>query len=121
MAKERKHRASKPPREDHPAGDEAKEIEAAGGMVMAQKEEQAKCDSMTRNAIDTGMVDFILPVEKMGEQLALDIQHPFLTARQIPDLRMRRFTPATRRLVPAFEDITDRPQTGTNAGKEPES
>ncbi len=64
----------------------AKDIKAAGGMVMAQKEEQAKYDSMPRNAIDTGMVDFILPVENMGEQLAQYIRHPFLKARQIPDL-----------------------------------
>jgi two-component system CheB/CheR fusion protein len=63
-----------------------KEIKAAGGMVMAQKEDQAKYDSMPRNAIDTGMVDFILPVEKMGEQLAQYIRHPFLKARKAPDL-----------------------------------
>jgi two-component system CheB/CheR fusion protein len=62
-----------------------KEIKAAGGLVMAQKEEQAKYDSMPRNAIETGLVDFILPVEKMGEQLAQYIRHPFLEKRKTPE------------------------------------
>ena len=63
-----------------------KEIKAAGGMVMAQDEEQAKYDSMPRSAIDTGMVDFVLPVEKMGGQLAQYIRHPLLKPRKIADL-----------------------------------
>ena len=64
----------------------AKEVKAAGGMIMAQKEEQAKYDSMPRSVIETGMVDFILPVEEMGEQLAQYIRHPYLKARKAPDL-----------------------------------
>jgi two-component system CheB/CheR fusion protein len=55
-----------------------REIKAAGGIVMVQKEEQAKYDSMPRSAIDTGMVDFVLPVEKMGEQLAQYVRHPYI-------------------------------------------
>jgi two-component system CheB/CheR fusion protein len=53
-----------------------KEIKAAGGLLMAQEETQAKYDSMPRSAIDTGLVDFVLPVEKMGEQLAQYLRHP---------------------------------------------
>jgi two-component system, chemotaxis family, CheB/CheR fusion protein len=64
----------------------AKEVKAAGGMVMAQKEDQAKYDSMPRSTIETGVVDFILPVEKMGEQLARYIRHPFLKSRRPPDV-----------------------------------
>lgn len=67
----------------------AKEIKAAGGMVMAQKEDQAKYDSMPRSAIDSGSVDFILPVEEMGKQLALYVRHPFLKARKAPDLEKK--------------------------------
>jgi two-component system CheB/CheR fusion protein len=62
-----------------------KEVKAAGGMVMVQKEEQAKYDSMPRSAIDTGLVDFILPVEQMGEQLAQYLTHPFLALRKTPE------------------------------------
>ncbi len=62
-----------------------KEIKAAGGMIMVQKEEQAKYDSMPRSAIDTGMVDFILPVEKMGEQLAQYVRHPYLERPKVTE------------------------------------
>jgi two-component system CheB/CheR fusion protein len=62
-----------------------REVKAAGGMVMAQQEEQAKYDAMPRSAIETGMVDFILPVERMGEQLAQYIRHPFLDRRRTPE------------------------------------
>jgi two-component system CheB/CheR fusion protein len=62
-----------------------REIKAAGGMVMVQQEEQAKYDSMPRSAIETGMVDFVLPVEKMGEQLAQYIRHPYLERRRVPE------------------------------------
>ncbi len=62
-----------------------KEIKAAGGMAMAQKEDQAKYDSMPRSAIDTGMVDFVLPVEKMGEQLAQYVRHPYIERPKAPE------------------------------------
>lgn len=42
-----------------------KEIKAELGMVIAQTETSAKYDGMPRNAIDTGLVDFVLPPEKM--------------------------------------------------------
>jgi len=63
-----------------------REIKAAGGLAIAQEETQAKYDSMPRNAIDTGMVDFVLPVEKMGEQLARYLRHPFLAKPKPPDV-----------------------------------
>jgi two-component system CheB/CheR fusion protein len=62
-----------------------REVKAAGGMVMAQKESQAEYDSMPRSTIDTGMVDFVLPVERMGEQLAQYLRHPFLAKRKAPE------------------------------------
>ncbi|HUK40667.1 MAG TPA: chemotaxis protein CheB, partial [Candidatus Acidoferrales bacterium] len=46
-----------------------KAIKAQGGMAIAQDIASAEYDSMPRSAIDTGMVDYILPPEKMPEQL----------------------------------------------------
>ncbi|BDZ66949.1 chemotaxis protein CheB [Methanobacterium ferruginis] len=46
-----------------------KSIKAAGGMVMAQDPETADSDSMPVNAIQTGLVDFILPPEEMPKNL----------------------------------------------------
>ena len=39
------------------------------GMAMVQAPETAKYDSMPRSAIETGLVDYVLPPEKMGKQL----------------------------------------------------
>lgn len=40
-------------------------IKAEGGMVMAQAPDTAEHDSMPTHAIATGLVDYVLPVEKM--------------------------------------------------------
>lgn len=60
-----------------------KAVKCAGGMTMAQDENQAKYDSMPRNAINTGEVDFILPVEKMGECIIKYIKHPYMNKVEI--------------------------------------
>lgn len=46
-----------------------KAIKGELGMVMAQDPVTCQYDSMPRNAIATGLVDFILAPEKMGERL----------------------------------------------------
>jgi two-component system, chemotaxis family, CheB/CheR fusion protein len=55
-----------------------KAIKGAGGMTMVQEEQQAKYNGMPRSAIDTGMVDYILPVEKIPDQLQKYVQHPYI-------------------------------------------
>jgi hypothetical protein len=45
-------------------------IKEAGGMVMAQSPESAKFDGMPRAAIDTGLVDVVLPPEEMPSRLS---------------------------------------------------
>jgi two-component system CheB/CheR fusion protein len=55
-----------------------KAIKAAGGMVMVQDEKQAKYSGMPRSAIDTGAVDFILPVEMMPGELLKYVRHPYI-------------------------------------------
>ncbi len=44
-------------------------INGGGGMSMVQDPASAKYDGMPGSAIKTGLTDFILPVEKMPEQL----------------------------------------------------
>jgi two-component system CheB/CheR fusion protein len=46
-----------------------KEIKAALGMVMVQEESSATYAGMPRSAIQTGVVDYVLPVEEMPAQL----------------------------------------------------
>jgi two-component system, chemotaxis family, CheB/CheR fusion protein len=40
------------------------------GMAMVQTPETAKYDSMPRSAIETGLVDYVLPPEEMGKHLS---------------------------------------------------
>lgn len=60
-----------------------REIKAAGGMAMVQEEKQAKYSGMPRSAIETGLPDFILPVEKMPEELNNYFNHPYIESPQM--------------------------------------
>ena len=53
-----------------------REVKGQGGMVMVQDPETAKYNGMPRSAIGTGLVDYVLPPEKMPEQLIAYIRHP---------------------------------------------
>jgi len=50
-------------------------VKGEGGMVMVQDPESAKYDGMPRSAIATGLVDYILPTEKMADQLIRYVHH----------------------------------------------
>ena len=51
-------------------------VKGGGGLTMAQAEDQAKYPFMPRSAIDTGLVDYVLPVEQMPEELIRYLQAP---------------------------------------------
>lgn len=44
-------------------------IKEHNGMVMVQDPSEAKFDGMPKSAINTGLVDYILPVEEMAPEL----------------------------------------------------
>ena len=52
-------------------------IKDEGGMVMAQAPAGLEFDSMPRTAIETGLVDFVLPVEKMPAKLIDYVSHAY--------------------------------------------
>ena len=53
-------------------------VKEVGGMAMAQEETQAHYDNMPKSAIDTGLVDYVLPVEKMAPELLKYVKHPYI-------------------------------------------
>ncbi len=53
-------------------------IKAAGGITFAQNEESAKYDSMPRNAVNAGCIDFILPPKDIARELGAISQHPYV-------------------------------------------
>lgn len=56
-------------------------IKEHGGLVFAQDPETAKFDSMPRNAISTGLVDFVGKPEEMPARLAEFVRHPRLAVK----------------------------------------
>ena len=46
-----------------------KRIKEVGGVTVAQKPEEAQHEGMPRSAIETGMVDWVLPVAEMPRRL----------------------------------------------------
>jgi two-component system CheB/CheR fusion protein len=55
-----------------------KAIKGEGGMAMVQDPESAKYAGMPSSAIATGLVDFILPVEKVPAELVKYVKHPYI-------------------------------------------
>ncbi|MBW4657868.1 MAG: PAS domain-containing protein [Drouetiella hepatica Uher 2000/2452] len=64
-----------------------KAIKAVGGVTFAQCEDTAKFDSMPNTAIATGNVDFVLPPDKIAEELVTLSRNPMLACSLplIPD------------------------------------
>jgi two-component system CheB/CheR fusion protein len=64
-------------------------IKQEGGMVMVQDVDSAKFDGMPRNAIATGLADFIMPPSRMPDELLKYLLHPFVKdkPRSQPSLR----------------------------------
>ncbi|MBD2247987.1 chemotaxis protein CheB [Nostoc sp. FACHB-888] len=56
-----------------------KSIKAAGGVTFAQCEDTAKFDSMPNTAVATGNVDFILPPQKIAEELVNLSRNPLIS------------------------------------------
>ena len=75
-----------------------KAIKGEVGMVMVQDEESAKYDGMPRSAIATGLADYVLPPEKMPEQLTKYMMHASRT--QAP-----RIVPVQGRISNALQKI----------------
>ncbi|MFO0791419.1 MAG: chemotaxis protein CheB [Pirellulales bacterium] len=69
-----------------------KQIKEVGGMVMVQDPDSAEHDSMPRSAIETGVVDFILPPAKLAAMLVRYAAHsyvrePLTASEQHPDAK----------------------------------
>jgi len=60
-----------------------KAIKGELGMVMVQDVESAKYDGMPRSAIATGLADYVLPPERMPEQLIKYTKHAFLKGASV--------------------------------------
>ncbi|QDU36859.1 Aerobic respiration control sensor protein ArcB [Maioricimonas rarisocia] len=55
-----------------------KAVKAAGGLVMVQEPATADFDGMPRSAIETGAVDYVLPVAEIPGKLVDYARHPYV-------------------------------------------
>ena len=53
-------------------------VKEQGGMAMVQEPNTASHDGMPRSAVSTGLVDFVIPAEKMPEVLTRYVKHPYI-------------------------------------------
>jgi two-component system CheB/CheR fusion protein len=60
-------------------------VHEAGGLVIAQTEESAKFNGMPKSAIDTGVVDLVLPVDDVPAALIRYLEHDGTLAAEEPD------------------------------------
>lgn len=59
-----------------------KSIKGEGGMAMVQEPKSAQYEGMPESAVHTGLADYILPPEKIAEQLIFYLQHIFPHGRK---------------------------------------
>jgi two-component system CheB/CheR fusion protein len=69
-----------------------KAIKAAGGVTFAQCEDTAKFDSMPNTAVATGNVDFVLPPQKIAEELVNLSRNPFIS-NSLPAIAIEKLPP----------------------------
>ena len=60
------------------------DIKAEGGITFAQDPATAKYDGMPRSAIDSGCVDFVLPLKSIAKELDRLHRHPYLSLKAEP-------------------------------------
>ncbi|HEU0179969.1 MAG TPA: PAS domain S-box protein [Blastocatellia bacterium] len=58
-------------------------IKAEGGITFAQDEDSARYDGMPRSAIAAGCVDFVLPPDRIAEEIARIARHPYVAAIEV--------------------------------------
>lgn len=79
-------------------------IKGAGGMTMVQEEGQAEYRGMPHNAIETGLVDYVLPVEEMPSRVMKYARHPYTEAPEKTEIKKNQF----RNTVPKIFSLVKR-------------
>ncbi|UCF90411.1 MAG: hypothetical protein JSW39_19225 [Desulfobacterales bacterium] len=76
-----------------------KAIKGDGGMAMVQDPNSAKYAGIPSSAIATGLVDFILPVEKIPAELVKYVQHPYIERPERIDTAQQQFSSYVQKII----------------------
>jgi two-component system CheB/CheR fusion protein len=83
-----------------------KAIKGEGGIAMVQDPESAKYAGMPNSAIATGLVDFILPVEKIPEELVKYVQHPYIERPERIETAKQQFRGYVQKILASIRTST---------------
>ncbi len=82
-----------------------KAIKGEDGMVMVQDVKSAAYDGMPASAIATGLVDYILPPEKMPEELIKYVKQSFIKGARKPE-SISEYTNSIQKIIILIRDKT---------------
>jgi len=83
-----------------------KAIKGEGGMAMVQDPESAKYGGMPSSAIATGLVDYILPVEKIPEQLVKYVKQPYIERPERIETARQQFRSYVHKILASIRTST---------------
>ena len=81
-------------------------IKEMNGIVMVQDEKSAKFNGMPSSAISTGLVDYILPPEKMGKELQNFLKHPLVRKKDTNTEREMEKMDALSKVIMLLKDYS---------------
>ena len=81
-------------------------IKEKGGLVLVQDPKTTRYDGMPGSAIATGLVDYILPPDKMPEQLLRYATHPYAQPLKPAAKAERRFPEPLEKIIVLIRDQT---------------
>lgn len=83
-------------------------IKEAGGLTIVQDPGQSKFDGMPRSAIETGLVDLVLPVEDMPRELVAYVNQPYFIAPQEGESEEKLFLDHVQKILLLVRSTTGR-------------
>jgi two-component system, chemotaxis family, CheB/CheR fusion protein len=85
-----------------------KAIKEAGGMAIVQDPQEAKYDGMPRSAMETGLVDQILPVERIPQELLSYVKQPYLKGPRRREAEEKQFAGYVQKILMLLRSVTGR-------------
>ena len=83
-----------------------KAVKEAGGMAIVQEPQQAKFDGMPQSAISTGLVDHVLPVERMAQEIISYARQPYLKVQKKDGPEDEGFTNYIQKILLLVRSVT---------------
>jgi len=88
-------------------------LQAAGGVTFVQDPSEARYDGMPQSAIQTGLADYVLPVEEIARQLSVLFRRYPVGREELPDDAMPNVIQKARRKARSLNSALNQPNDAT--------